>query len=205
VSTSLLASGAWSNAVMIQAKLLGATFLERRPREQARSFSGVYYRAGDRRIFKMSIVNQESGFAGVCRAIGRPELAADPRYATLAERRKEGRMAEIVRILDEAFAAQPMAWWERKLREADVPFSVLSTYDEVIADPQMAANRVFTELDDPELGRVRTVDSPMHVEGQPKAPPRPAPRLGEHTREILAEIGLAAGEIEALAGRRVVT
>jgi len=198
VSVSLLAAGAWSNAVMIQAKLLGATFLERRPREAARSFSGVYYRAGDKRVFKMSIVDQERGFPRVCRAIGKPGLASDARYATLADRMKEGRMAELVRILDEAFGAHPMAHWERKLREADVPFSVLATYDEVVADPQMAANRVFTEIDDPELGRIRTVDTPMHVEGQPKAPPRPAPRLGEHTREILAELGVPEGEIEKI-------
>jgi len=204
VSCSLLAAGAWSNAVMLQAKLLGATFLERRPREQARSFTSVYYRAADRRIFKMSIVNHQRDWPKVCAALGRPSLAADPRYATLEDRREEGRMAELIAICDGVFGGRPMAYWEEKLREADVPFSVLSTYDEVVADPQMAANRVFTEFDDPELGRVRTIDTPMHVESHPKLPPRPAPRLGEHTREVLAALGLPQGEIDALAGRGVV-
>jgi crotonobetainyl-CoA:carnitine CoA-transferase CaiB-like acyl-CoA transferase len=68
----------------------------------------------------------------------------------------------------------------------------------------MAANGVFVELDDPVLGRVRTVDTPLQVEGHPKAKPAPAPRLGEHTREILAEIGLAEQEIDALVARRVI-
>ena len=204
VSCSLLAAGAWSNAVMLQAKLLGAAFLERKPREQARSFTSVYYRAADKRLFKLSIVNHQRDWPKICRALGRPSLADEPRYATLEDRRKEGRMAELIALCDGVFGGRPMAYWEEKLREVDVPFSMLSTYDEVVADPQMAANRVFPELDDPELGRIRTIDSPMHVEGQPKSAPRPAPRLGQHTREILAELGLAQGEIEALAGRRVV-
>src|SRR5258706_8587317 len=204
VSCSLLASGAWSNAVMIQAKLLGAQFLERRPREQARSFTSVYYRAGDKRLFKMSIVNTRRDWPKVCRAIGRPELAADPRYATLEERVKEGRMGELVRLCDQIFASQPMDYWRRALEEADVPYSMIATLDDVVIDKQMKANGVFLELDDPVLGRVRTVDTPMQIEGHPKAARTPPPRLGEHTGQILAELGLDEGEIKALAKRRVV-
>jgi len=205
VSVSLLASGAWSNSVMIQAKLLGARFLERKPREQARSFTAVYYRAADQRLFKMSIVDQERGFPRAARAIGRPELAEDPRYKTMEARKEEGRAAELVKIFDAAFATQPFAHWEKKLREADVPFSLVVNYDEVIADEQMAANKVFTEIDDPVHGRLRTVDSPMHLEGHPKKKPAPAPRLGEHSREILREVGLLEGEIEILTRRGVVS
>ena len=68
----------------------------------------------------------------------------------------------------------------------------------------MAANGVFVEIDDPVLGRVRTVDTPLQIEGQPKVTRAPAPRLGEHTRAILAEIGLGEQEIDSLAERRVV-
>jgi formyl-CoA transferase len=115
VSVSLLAAGAWSNAVMIQAKLLGAQFLERRPREDARSFTSVYYRAGDRRLFKMAVVNTQRDWPKVCRAIGRPELADDPRYARLEDRVQEGRMRELIQICDAIFATQPMQYWQRKL------------------------------------------------------------------------------------------
>jgi len=204
VSSSLLANGAWSNAVLLQAKLLGAKFQERRPRENARNFTSVYYRAGDQRLFKMSIVDTARGWPLVCRAIGRPELANDPRYATFEERSKEGRMRELVDLCDGIFATQPMEYWKRALDEADVPYAMVANYDDVMADRQMAASRVFVEFDDPELGRARTVDSPMHVEGHPKAPRAPAPRLGEHTREILEEMGLSIEEITSLVERRVV-
>ena len=204
VSCSLLAGGAWSNAVMLQAKLLGATFLERRPREDARSFTSVYYRAGDRRLFKMAVVDTRRDWPKVCRAIGRPELADDPRFATLEERLKEGRMRELIGICDAVFSTRPMAHWQRRLEQADVPYSVVATLDDVVADRQMAANGVFRELDDPVLGRVRTVDTPMRIEGHAKVAPRPAPRLGEHTREILEELGLGGREIDALLERRIV-
>jgi formyl-CoA transferase len=125
VSSSRLASGAWSNSVM--------------------------KRAGDRRLFKMVVVDTQRDWPKVCRAIGRPELASDPRYATLEDRLMEGRMRELIQLCDRIFASQP-----------------------------------------------------MRVEGHPRVPPSPAPRLGEHTRAILAEIGLGEQEIESLAERRVV-
>jgi crotonobetainyl-CoA:carnitine CoA-transferase CaiB-like acyl-CoA transferase len=204
VSCSLLASGAWSNSVMIQARLLGARFLDRRPRDDARSFTSVYYRAGDRRLFKMVVVDTRRDWPKVCRAIGRPDLIDDPRYATLEARLEPGRMGELVRLCDGIFATQPMQYWQRALEAADLAYSIVASFDDVVADRQMAANGVFVEIDDPVLGRVRTVDTPLKIEGQPKVTRAPAPRLGEHTRAILAEIGMSEPEIDALARRRVV-
>ena len=204
VSGSLLANGAWSNAVMIQAKLLDAKFQDRRSRENARNFTGVYYRAGDGRLFKMAIVDIARGWPQVCRAIGRPDLIDNPRYASFEERSKEARMRELIELCDRIFAGQPMDHWKHALDEADVPYSVVANYDDVLADEQMAAIGVFIDIDDPELGRVRTVDTPLHVDGHPKVPREPAPRLGEHSRAILAEIGMCSEEIDALLARKVV-
>ena len=173
-------------------------------REDARSFTSVYYRAADRRVFKMVVVDTRRDWPKICRAIGRPDLADDPRYATLEARLEPGRMGELVRLCDRIFAGQPMQHWQRALEQADVAYSVVANFDDVIADRQMSANGVFVEIDDPVLGRVRTVDTPLKIEGQPKVTRAPAPRLGEHTRAILAEIGLDAQEIDALAQRRVV-
>jgi formyl-CoA transferase len=204
VSSSLVASGAWSNAVLIQARLLETQFQERRPREEARTFTGVYYRAGDGRIFKMAVVDTEAGWPKVCRAIGRPDLIDDPRYATHEERSRDGRMRGLILLCDQIFGSHPMEHWKRALEEADVPYSVVSNYDDVVADPQLQATGVFVELDDPELGRVRTVNTPFELASHPKVSPEPAPRLGEHTREILAEIGLGEEEVQSMVDRGVV-
>jgi len=204
VSSSLLANGAWSNSVMIQARLLEAEFLERRPREEARNVTSVYYRAGDRRIFKIAMVDIPRDWPKLCRAIGRPELIDDSRYATLEQRTQEGRMRELIQICDQVFAGRPMDHWQRVLEEHDLPYSVVATYDDVVADEQMAANGVFLDIEDPELGRVRTVETPLHLESHPKVTRGPAPRLGEHSRAILAEIGLASNEIDALVKHEVV-
>jgi formyl-CoA transferase len=152
----------------------------------------------------MAIVNTQRDWPKVCRAIGRPELAHDPRYATLEERVKEGRMCELIQICDAIFATQPMDYWKRRLEEADVPYSVVATLDEVVVDPQLAANGVFVEFDDPALGRVRSVDTPLNLEAHPKVPRTTAPRLGEHTRAVLGELGLDAQQVDALIERRVV-
>ena len=202
VTTSLIANGAWANSILIQARLCEALFHQRRPREEALSYTGVYYRAGDDRIFKMAIVNREQGWPRVCRAIGRPDLIKDPRYATLEVRSE--RMPEIIALCDEIFAQHDSDYWKRVLEEHDIPFSFISTYDEVVTDEQMAANNVFVEVDDPKIGRVRTTTSPIVVGGHPKVPPQTAPRLGQHTREVLAGLDLDGTGIDGLFARGIV-
>ena len=204
VSSSLLANGAWSNSIMIQARLVEAKFQERRPREEARNVTSVYYRAGDRRIFKIAIVDSQRDWPKLCRAIGRADLIDDPRYATLEQRTKDGRMRELIQICDQVFATQPVEHWKRVLDREDLPHSIVANYDDVVTDQQMEVNGVFLEIDDPELGRVRTVDSPLNIESHPKVARKSAPRIGEHTREILAEIGITDGEVDALVERAVV-
>ena len=81
-----------------------------------------------------------------------------------------------------------MDYWRRALEEADVPYSMVANFDDVVADRQMAANGVFVEIDDPVLGRVRTVDTPMQIEAHPKAAPARRRRAWASTRgAILAE------------------
>ena len=202
VSTSLLANGAWSNSIIIQARQCEALFHERRPREEAINFSGVYYKASDERIFKMTIVNSEQGWPRVCKAVGREDLLDDPRFSTLEVRLEH--MAELIALLDELFARHEMEHWQHELDEADVPYSVVANYDDVVADEQMAANGVFVEIDDPEFGRIRTATSPLQIDGHQKVTPLPAPRRGENNREVLAGLGLEPNEIDRLLDNGIV-
>jgi formyl-CoA transferase len=202
VSTSLLANGVWTNGTLIQAKLCGARFHDKRPREEALYFAGVYYRSGDGRIFKMTIANIEKSWAPLCRAVGQAEWIDDPRFATNEARTRH--TAELISLLDRIFAEKDMEHWQSALEANDIPHSVLSTYDEVVDDPQLASNDVFAELDHPQFGRMRTINTPVCLEGTEKVRPEAAPSLGQHSDEILAELGFSELEIGDFVRRGVV-
>ena len=202
VTTSLLASGAWSNATVIQARLLGATFHAKRPRENPLNFASVYYLSRDRRPFKFTIIDHDAGWPKLCAAAGLSELIGQQRFASKPARALV--TGELVALFDRAFAEHDLDHWRRRFEEHDVPFSPLATFDDIVEDEQMIANDVFVEVEDERLGRVRTVSSPIALDGVEKTPPSRAPRLGEHGREILAEAGFRADEIEALIAESVV-
>ena len=199
VSTSLLANGAWANSCLIQAQLCGATFMEKMPREESPNFTGLHYRTADDRMLKIAILEVERDWPALCRAVGRSELIEDSRFATLEARTKN--MRELISILDEALAEHDLDYWRAALKEHDIPFGVLATYEEIADDGQMAANGVFVEYDHPEHGRIRSVNSPFMMEDAPKRRPEAAPELGQHTTEVLAELGYSATEISDLIER----
>ncbi len=188
VTTSLIANGAWSNSSLISARLAEAEFQERLPREQSRHYSSVYYRSGDDRIFKVAIVDHPKSWPGFARAIGKPELAESAHHLDIDN--VPGFAPEIIRHCDALFAQHDLTHWKGVFRENDIPFSVMADFDDVAADPQMKANDVFLEIDDPRHGKVRSVNSPITLDGTPKVTPQPAPALGEHTAEVLRDLGL---------------
>jgi crotonobetainyl-CoA:carnitine CoA-transferase CaiB-like acyl-CoA transferase len=122
-------------------------------------------------------------FERTAAAIGRPELAADPRYATNAERVRH--REELVSVLAEAFAAGPMQRWVDALSEAGVPCAPVRTLDEVFAAPEAAA---VVQRVPAASGELRLVADPIRVGGELLGVRRPPPRLGEHTREVLEEL-----------------
>lgn len=201
VGTSLLAAGVWANATSIQARLCGATFPPKIAGRRGQGVAVVYYRTRDGRMLKLALVNPERLWPRLCAAVGRPELATDPRFADSAARRAHG--LELVAILDAAFAQADAAEWQRRLEAHDIPFSLLATYDEIPADPQLVANNLLPALEHPRLGALRTVDSPIDVDGAAKRVPAAAPELGEHTVAVLRDVGYTGPEIEALLARRV--
>ncbi len=203
VTTSLLAAGAWANACAIQARLVGAEFHEKRPRERTLNFGQLYYRTRDDRLIKLSIIEQDREWERFCLALDRSDLISDERFCTTPERTLN--MPEFIALLDADFAKRDFAEWSERFTRYEIAYSLVSNLDDIVADEQMEAIGMFRDLHHPEYGRLRTVDSPVFIEGEDKVQPQPAPELGEHTGDLLRELGLDASEIADLANDGVIS
>jgi CoA:oxalate CoA-transferase len=148
--------------------------------------------------------NQQRQFEALCRVVGRPELAADERFAE-REARKRHRAA-LTAELETAFAARPAADWERALVAAGVPAGLVLSVPEVLDHPHLRERAVTMTFDDvPGLERPLQVVRPgFTIDGRRPTPDRRPPRLGEHGRELLREAGLADDAIDALVQAGVV-
>lgn len=187
VSTSLMATGAWSNSCQIQAALVGAEFPTRRTRFTVLNPLVNQYQTRDGQRFIFCCLDPVHDWGRICRAIGRAELINDPRYLTFQSRSEHNQ--EVVAILDEAIGNKEMREWEVLFHEQGIIWGLIPTMDRVATDSQMRANGVFTDLAHPQHGHLQTVNSPLNVQGTTKEKAKPAPAVGEHSLEILRSLG----------------
>ena len=128
-------------------------------------------------------------YVAMLRAIGREDLLGDERFPDppwgLLDLEP---LAEITPILEHAFAARPLDEWLEVFSAHDVPCQPVQTREEFMASPLAAANGLATAVEHPDLGTVRTPPQPLWIDGCDEVPLQPAPRLGEHTAELQAEL-----------------
>ena len=129
-------------------------------------------------------------FGRLCEAIGREELPTEDRFATNASRVQH--RPALIGILEQIFVQQPTDHWLERLSRPgkDVPCAPMLSVDEALDHPQLKARGMLTSVQDPDLGELPTVGCPVRLDSEPCFNDRPAPRLGEHTHEVLAELGL---------------
>jgi crotonobetainyl-CoA:carnitine CoA-transferase CaiB-like acyl-CoA transferase len=152
------------------------------------------YRTRDGHVAAMT--PQPDEFAALCRGLGRPDLAADPRFAQIDARRRN--TAELMTLLDGLIADQDTDALVARLRAQGVPIGRVNTRAQVLDDAQVRHNQVLQQVDHGVLGTVRLARSAARFAGAEAPPLRPAPQLGEHGRDVLAELGLDAARIDAL-------
>jgi len=193
VGTSLMANGAWANGIMIQAKLSGATFQERRPRHDPLNALTNLYLCRDGRWLILSLLHEEKLWPEFIARIGHPELGADARFSSQAARRSHA--PELTAELDRVFAGRDAGQWQGIFEAAGLPLSVVQRLGDVPDDRQMRLNGVL--VPGPGADDV-TVNSPIWIAGAAKVPPEPAPHLGQDTVAVLRDHGMAPDEIEVL-------
>lgn len=141
-------------------------------------------------------VGNDRQFARLCEVIARPDLAADEKYAANTARVLHRK--ELLPILNSIFLTRPSAQWLSALEAAEIPCGPIHTLDQTFAEPQVAARGMLIELPHPTAGKVPLVGSPLKFSATPVDYRLPPPLLGQHTDEILLELGYSAEQISAL-------
>lgn len=195
VSTSLLANGLWANSFMVQAALCNATPVERFTHAESPNPLVCVYETRDGRLLFLVMVKEAFEWELFCDAIDREDLKHDPRFNESTRRRENNK--ELVNILDGVFAGKTLDEWTRILDHHRVTFGLVQPYDALPDDPQAIANGLYPEIAG--TGGMRTIDSPINIEGETKCQPRMAPEHGEHTGAVLRELGYADADIDAMA------
>ncbi|HZZ84127.1 MAG TPA: CaiB/BaiF CoA-transferase family protein [Anaeromyxobacteraceae bacterium] len=148
-------------------------------------------------------VGNDGQFTRFCEVAGAPELARDERFATNAGRVTN--RAALVPLLERLFAARTSREWLEALEPAGVPCGPINDLAQVFEDPQVRQRGMRLEVEHPLAGRVPLVASPIRFADAPLPAPAAPPTLGQHTREVLAEVlGLEGAELDALSARGVI-
>ena len=193
VDNSLLSTAMWAtSASILSAGLFGGYKLPRGDRLNTFNPLVNTYRTSDGRFISLMMLQADRHWPGFTAAIGRPELAEDARFAQGAERYQNRR--ECVALIDEIFASRTYDEWRQALSAIDGVWAPVQTPAELLTEPQALENGYITELTHSGGTKFRMVPSPLQFNEEPVTLV-PAPEHGEHTDEVLLELGMPMDQI----------
>jgi crotonobetainyl-CoA:carnitine CoA-transferase CaiB-like acyl-CoA transferase len=171
------------------------TFVGDEPAPQERASAiDLIYETKDGYITLAALTDRQ--WAGLARALDRPEWLEDARFKTPALRQKN--IDARLQLTQDALVTRPAAEWLERLTAADVPCGPVQTRNEVIRHPQVLEMGIVVETEHPAAGRLRQARAAARFSSTPTEIRRGAPRLGEHTEEILGELGYSLADIAEL-------
>jgi crotonobetainyl-CoA:carnitine CoA-transferase CaiB-like acyl-CoA transferase len=154
------------------------------------------YPTKDKRWIMLGMTNAQHYWPTFCKTIGRPELENDPKFATIKARDQHA--SELVKIIEEVFSAKTYAEWVGILSATNLIWSVAATPLEVTQDKQAIANEFFVDWDHPVYGKIKVLNNPIKLSVTKAEIRYKAPDLGEHTDQIMRDLGFSTEEIERL-------
>lgn len=154
------------------------------------------YETKDKRFIQMAAMQDDASWAEFCEAVGIEHLKDDPRFGPYEARRKNG--PALVSILDEVFLARTLDEWVSILDKYHFPWAPVRLFTELASDPQVAANDYLVTVDYPGVGEAKVVGVNLDLSETPGRVRERAPELGEHTEEILVNLGYTWDEIMAM-------
>jgi formyl-CoA transferase len=172
------------------------------PRSRVSVSQSFAFRCSDGRIIAVHLSSQAKFWEGLVAALERSDLLAHPDFATREQRIANYRALWLE--MSKTFATRPRDEWAARLEAQDVPFAPVLNVEEVPEDPQVRHLRTFYNVEHPTEGEVTGAYPPLLIDGERPGAITPPPTLGEHTDEILAELGFDAAQATELKAKKIV-
>ena len=201
VSTSLLANGVWSNAMLIQAILSGHKPIDTFYWETLSAMRNIYT-LKDKSLFFMLLTNEEKHWDPFIQSFNLGFLHNNTKFNTKDNRQLNKKELKI--ILQEEFIKYTYEEVRYKLISIGIVFTKIMKTENTIIDPQTNLNNMFMNIEGEDIEKLKLVSPPLNIENAPRKNATKAPKLGEHNIEILKELGYTMEEIKILQNNKTI-
>lgn len=196
VNTSLLGSQAWLGSLSLQAYLFYGRTAAPVSRDKSGNPLWSIYKCRDGKWICLAMLGSDPYWHEFCAAAEIEHIENDPKFESHVIRTANA--VELIQILDEKFGSEDRAYWVERFNSTDLIWAPANDYAEVAADSQMTTNNYIVNVDHPTHGNVKMVGPPVRLSETPGGIKRPAPEYGQHTEEVLLELGYSWDDISRL-------